>query len=107
MGDWMTRERLAHVVENVTLLDPDMVVITGDFVIGHDWYGNGSDALLDLAEELSVLASQYLILAVLGNHDQWLNAATVREMLAQCGIREIGNAVYTLERNGKQLPMPV
>ena len=103
MGGWMNRERLAYVVQNVIAQAPDLVVITGDFVIGHDWYGNVDVALSDLMEELKMLTTQHLTLAVLGNHDHWLDAAAVRAMLTKCGIREIGNDVHTLERKDAQL----
>jgi len=103
MGDWMNRRRLANVVQAVIAQAPDLVVITGDFVIGHDWYGDVQTILDELVEELSVLTERFLTLAVLGNHDYWLDAATVRTMLANCGILEIGNDVHTLERDGVQL----
>src|SRR5262245_18700740 len=32
MDDWMTRERLADIVDKINAQQPDMVAITGDFV---------------------------------------------------------------------------
>jgi predicted MPP superfamily phosphohydrolase len=37
IGGWMNRERLAEVLALVRQQTPDLIVITGDFVIGHSW----------------------------------------------------------------------
>jgi hypothetical protein len=41
--------------------------------------------------------------AVLGNHDHWMGAENVRQMLRESGVIELANDVYTLERNGASL----
>jgi len=103
MGGWMNRSRLGNVVQTVIAQAPDLVALTGDYVIGHDWIGDIDGVLSDLTEELSVLSAHHLTLAVLGNHDYWLNAAAVREMLSASGIPEIGNDVYILEKDSARL----
>ena len=101
-GGWMNQERLIQVVDIVISQAPDLVVMTGDYVIGHNWHGDINATLTELRKELSRLTSQYLTLSVLGNHDHWLDAAIVRTALQDCGVIDIGNDVYTLENGGAE-----
>lgn len=91
IGTWITRRLLAEAVDRVNAENPDIVAITGDFVTY-----DAQRFVDDLEQELSRLAPRYATLAVLGNHDHWSGAETVRRMLAQSGIIELGNCVYSL-----------
>jgi hypothetical protein len=102
-GGWMKRERFQHVVNTVLAQTPDLVVITGDFLIGHGWNDSLQTALGELMEEMHALTENYPTLAVLGNHDYWTNANAVRNALASCGIVELCNDVYSLSNAGGQL----
>lgn len=102
IGGWMNQERLMQVIDVVKSQTPDLIVMTGDYVIGHNWHGDLNATLSILKNELSRLTSQYLTLSVLGNHDYWLDAATVRAALQDCGVIDIGNNVYTLESGGAE-----
>ncbi len=95
---WTPRDRLTQAVELINRQAPDLVAITGDFVT----YLPGYFAA-DLAAVLSALAPRQATLAVLGNHDHWTDAATVRRVIAQSGIVELRNAVYTLRRGEAML----
>jgi uncharacterized protein len=103
IGGWMNRERLADVIELAKRQKPDLVVMTGDYVNGHHWAGNLDDAARDFVEEVSKLTADYLVLAVLGNHDHWTNAGKVRAMLADSGVVELNNDVYSLKQGDDQL----
>ena len=103
IGGWMNRSRLAHVVDVVDRQKPDLVVITGDFVIGHSWSGALDDAAEDFVEVMSSLTSTYPVLAVLGNHDHWTDSVRTRAMLARAGVQELRNDFHRLERNGEYL----
>jgi len=95
---WTPRDRLSQAVEMVNRQSPDLVVITGDFVT----YLAGQFAA-DLVAVLGALASLQVTLAVLGNHDHWTDASVVRQVIAQSGIVELSNAVYTLRRGEAML----
>lgn len=94
LGGWMNRERLQHVVQKVLAQSPDLAVITGDFVIGHDWNEDSQAVLDELVHELSALTEKHLTLAVLGNHDYWTNAKAVCAALMACGVVNISNDVH-------------
>src|SRR5215210_977600 len=63
MDGWMTPERLGRVVDLVNEQEPDLVVITGDFVSGSARY------ISDLSDPLRKLWAPDGAVAVLGNHD--------------------------------------
>jgi len=100
LGGWMNNERLTQVVETVIAQAPDLVVMTGDYVIGHNWHGDVNSTLSVLREEFSKLTSQFLTLSVLGNHDHWLDAESVRASLNTCGVLDISNDVHTINSGG-------
>ena len=103
MGGWMDLARLQRVADMVLEEKPDALLITGDFVIGHDAVDLSTQMVDDLVFGLSRLASSVPTFAVLGNHDYWTNVKTVRHMLSSSGIKELTNAVFTLNRGGDTL----
>ena len=98
IGPWMTRQRLERIVAQINQQNPDLVVITGDFV-----YRNPERFADDLISTLSALTPRDAALAVLGNHDHWTNASLVRQILRESSIIEVGNAVHTLQRSDATL----
>lgn len=90
---WMPRSRVAEIIAIVNSLNPDLIVITGDFVSyesnGHvDW----------LAAELGNLQARDGVFAVLGNHDHWSGADRVRKGLKNGGVIELQNTFHTITR---------
>ena len=103
IGGWMNRERLSDVIALVKRQQPDLVVMTGDYVIGRSWNENLDGAAQDFVEEVSKLTADYLVLAVLGNHDHWTDSTKVRDMLSSSGVIELNNAVYPLKQGDDHL----
>ena len=97
MGGWMDAARLKQVSDLVLAQHPDLLLITGDFLIGHDDANISHPAVRDLIAGLSPLAASIPTFAVLGNHDYWTDAVTVRQMLASSGITDLTNTVFTLK----------
>lgn len=98
LGTWLTEGRLRTIVSLVNDLDPDLVLITGDFVSY-----TAERPLKELARPLSLLTPNLLTLAVLGNHDHWTDPEPVRAALRACGIVELPNRIHTLHRDGGTL----
>ena len=103
IGGWMNKDRLAHIVEKVIEQKPNLVVITGDFMIGHFW-----DFVLDQAAEdffnvVTPLTQKFPVLAVLGNHDHWTDSERTRSMLERTGVIELKNDIRRLDHNGESL----
>lgn len=101
MGGWMNAARLQHAADLLLAQKPDLLLLTGDFLIGHGFNSDSEQHLQDLLDILAPLAKSIPSFAVLGNHDYWTNADAVREMLKQSGITDLTNSVFTLS-NGNQ-----
>lgn len=93
LGNWVTAERWQGIVSLVNAQEPDAIVLTGDFV---SYVLDG--VLDDLAAGLSQLQARDAVLAVMGNHDHWMDVGRVRQVLAASGVVELQNNVHTLRR---------
>jgi uncharacterized protein len=103
MGGWMNLERLQHVGELTIAEKPDILLITGDFLMGRKPSDVSQQMIQDLITGLSHLAERVPTFAVLGNHDYWTDVAGVRHALASSGIRDLTNTVFTLRRENENL----
>lgn len=103
MGGWMNPTRLQQVAELVKAENPDLLVITGDFLLGHEFSEAAKQAIVDLIPILSSLAQSTPSFAVLGNHDYWTSPQAIREMLSVCGITDLTNTVFALRREQEKL----
>ncbi len=88
---------LARAVASTLTLEPDLVLLGGDFVSHSGRYALG------LVELLKPLAAPDGVFAVLGNHDHYVGAELVRGALASAGIRELRNASVPLRRGDATL----
>ncbi len=90
--DWVER-----VVNDVMDLEPDLIVIAGDFVV------QSADDARSLTS-LAGLAAPYGVYAVTGNHEYHAQATSdVIDVLKQVGIDVIENETRTIDVNGKAL----
>lgn len=86
----MTPERLARIVRQVNAERPDLILIAGDLVTGHDGDG-AADRAAGLTAPLSRLRAPLGVVAVLGNHDHWTAPAAIRTALARAGVVVLEN----------------
>lgn len=103
MGGWIQADRLQQVADLVIAQKPDVLAITGDFIKGHAFTEASKRSIKDLTRVLSPLAASIPSFAVLGNHDYWISAEAVREMLRRSKITDLTNAVFPLIREGTKL----
>jgi len=103
MGGWMDAERFQRVIDLVTEQNPDLLLLTGDFLIGHVFDKNSEGHLQDLIDILLPLAKSIPSFGILGNHDYWTNASAVREMLKSSGIMDLSNSIFTISRGAEKL----
>jgi len=83
-------DHIANAVEEANRLKPDLVVLTGDFVL------ETADSIYELAPVLSRLNAKYGVFSVLGNHDLWTNASVVRSGLEKAGLPVMKNSGISL-----------
>jgi predicted MPP superfamily phosphohydrolase len=82
-------------VKMVNALQPDLIVITGDFVTRF------TGAIYRLAPELGKLQAHHGVFASLGNHDLWVNAEAITHTLNTSGVRVLINRGLPLNANGE------
>ena len=78
-------ELIIKAVAAANNLQPDLVVLTGDYV----W--RNLNAIFDLAPMLSKLNAKHGIFAVIGNHDIWLNSEVIKLTMKREGIPFLDN----------------
>jgi len=103
MGGWMNLDRLNEVIKLLMEQKPDLLLITGDFIVGHQYNESSRRAIKNLIEAFSPLTRSIPTFAVLGNHDHWANADAIHQMLPLCGITDLTNSVSTFSRDGGNL----
>lgn len=91
------RVRLQQIVQRTNALHPDAVLLTGDYVThrGREWPALFAAGFTGLTAPVCA--------AVLGNHDHWSEAGPVRAALRKCGVRELLNDTWTVQRGKDRL----
>jgi len=94
-----------HIVNDV---QPDLVVLTGDFVTlpllkTHATLMAATRRAEPCADLLRQLRAPLGIWAVLGNHDVFTHALHIETTLRQAGIQVLRNRAVPLERGGKRI----
>ena len=87
----MDRGRLDRIVAQVTALRPDLIVIAGDFINGHD-PATARASRRALGASLARLGAPLGVVAVAGNHDHWTDMGAVRGALSAGGVTLLSNA---------------
>ncbi len=90
-------EHVQRAVAILNELKPDLVALTGDYVLGDAAYGE------PCAEALAPLDPPLGIFAVLGNHDVWEGADQVADSLAARGIHLLRQGAHAVSRAGARL----
>jgi predicted MPP superfamily phosphohydrolase len=84
-GDHFSRERLSKLVEKINSLEPDIILLGGDFI------GKGSHYIKPCFEELKKLEAPLGKYGVLGNHDHYTSDEITRENMRKAGIAVLDN----------------
>jgi predicted MPP superfamily phosphohydrolase len=86
-GIYMTREEIRRYADQVIALQPDLFVLTGDFI------SNSMSFLPGCVEEMARVRTRYGTFATLGNHEHlWGRPKEVQAILGQSQISLLNNA---------------
>jgi predicted MPP superfamily phosphohydrolase len=105
---WMTPERIASLVEDANALQPDLIVLLGDYIAGMRLVTDRVTPS-QWASALSGLKAPLGVLSILGNHDWWNDGfaqragagpTIARKALEKVGIPVLENDVVRLEKGG-------
>ena len=106
---WMTVERIRYIVERTNALQPDVVLLLGDYSAGMNFvtdYVHSSQ----WAPALGELEAKHGVFAVLGNHDWWEDHQAQRQghgptfgqrALEKAGIPVLENDAVRIEKDGR------
>jgi len=86
----ITKKRINKIIDEINLINPDIVVFTGD-LIDDDSVINEED-INYLIEILEKINSKYGKYAVLGNHDYSINIETIRKIYANSSFTLLENS---------------
>ncbi len=100
-GVWGTLDRLRSWIARTRALQPDAVVVTGDWVTGH----RDLDLLEAAVPVLAGLRARMGVFGVLGNHDHWSDPRRVRDLVRAAGIRELKDDVHVWELGRARLAL--
>lgn len=88
------REQVERAVETANSLQPDVVALTGDY-ISHE-----REYVAPCAEMLGRLRARAGVYAVLGNHDNWVDASLITDLFRAEGIKVLVNEGMRFEHRG-------
>jgi len=99
-GAFIDERKLRTIVERTNALQPEMIVILGDYISG-----DGRRHPLKMTPDVfaSILKDLYAplgVYSVLGNHDWWYNGGHVRAALERNGIKVLDDDVFKVEARG-------
>lgn len=106
---WMSPERIRSIVAETNALEPDIIVLLGDYVAAMRRFTRPV-AAEEWAEPLRALSAPLGVHAVLGNHDWWEDAEAQARgagpIFSETALRRVGVSVYDndaarLEKDGR------
>jgi predicted MPP superfamily phosphohydrolase len=106
--DYFSVVPIRKAVDLVNGLQPDLVVVTGDFVTSppserRSLQIRAAKAIEPCAQLVAEMRARFGILASLGNHDVATDGAYITNVLQSHGISVLRNRSVSFERNGERL----
>jgi uncharacterized protein len=101
-GPFIDDKKLRLIVERTNQLQPDLIVVLGDYMSGNSWHAHTVDPEV-FAAVLKDFHAPLGVYSVLGNHDWWYDGGKVRRALEGNGIRVLDDEVVKIEAHGSSL----
>ena len=89
-------KKLRKIVARTNQLNPDLIVLLGDYMTGNSWHSHRVEPEVTAAA-LKDLRAPLGVYSVLGNHDWWYNGKKVRAALEQNGIPVLDDEVAEIK----------
>ena len=90
---FLSEAEITEAAKRVNDLQPDMIVLTGDYI------SHSKEFIAGCARALGTLRANHGVFAVLGNHDHWTDGAGMAQALRAAGIRVLENENLLIERD--------
>jgi predicted MPP superfamily phosphohydrolase len=100
----MNAARMARIVARMNAEHPDLVLLLGDYVGGHDRVvirspGMNTDIMKGIAA-FGALKAPLGVVGVLGNHDVWYNTGALRRAMQVAGVTVLESSATVIHRPG-------
>jgi uncharacterized protein len=103
VDDWFVNERKVRtIVERTNQLQPELVVILGDYMSGNGWVRRTVEPRV-FAPILKELRAPLGVYSVLGNHDWWYDDKKLRQELELNGIKVLENETAQVNARNRSL----
>jgi predicted MPP superfamily phosphohydrolase len=99
-GPFINDKKLKDIVDTTNALNPDVIVLLGDYMSGNSWHGHRVEPGVTAAA-LKSLKAPLGIYAVLGNHDWWYSGLRVRQAFEANGIPVLDDEVTEIKWHDK------
>lgn len=96
IAPWSLPSTFKPAAELINKLKPDYVVITGDFITHY------KELVPGCAKVFSKLKPNHSVMAVLGNHDYWIDAGYISKSLEEAGVELLTNKC-SISSDGKPI----
>ena len=97
-GRFIDERKLRLIVERTNQLQPDLIVIAGDYISGgRNHHAMDPETFAPILKEFRAPLGVY---TVLGNHDWWFNGERVRSALEANGIKVLENQSARIDARG-------
>lgn len=96
-GSFINERKLRTIVERTNELQPEMIVILGDYISGDGRRHPLRMAPSTFAAVLKDFRAPLGVYSVLGNHDWWYDGREVRTALEQNGIKVLDDEVFQVK----------
>ncbi|MCB1486650.1 MAG: metallophosphoesterase [Bauldia sp.] len=90
---WMPLSRIEEIVDTTNALEPDLIVLLGDYIAGLRQFQTAVVPIDDWARALGRLQAPLGVRAILGNHDWWTDPERIRAAFAANRIAVMENDV--------------
>ncbi len=104
--EFVSREHVVNAVAKTNALNPDLVLLTGDFVsepVSSRHKRRAAEKAWPCAQVLRAVRATHGVVAILGNHDHHTDPNLVAEALTQSGIEVLRNTARPLESAGARM----
>jgi predicted MPP superfamily phosphohydrolase len=95
-GAFIDDKKLRQIVERTNQLQPDLIVIMGDYMSSGSWHSERMEPEV-LGAVLKDFRAPLGVYSVLGNHDWWYSGQKVRRSLELNGIKVLDDEVVELK----------
>lgn len=103
VDNWFVTERKVRtIVERTNQLQPDLIVILGDYMSSNGWVKQEVEPQV-FAPILKNFNASFGVYSVLGNHDWWYDGKHLRQELERNGIKVLENEVTQFNVRNRSL----